>query len=270
MDAKLAFAKAAIRILHPLIRILMRHEISYVEFSELAKQAYIDVAYRDFSIPNRKTTYSRVAVLTGLSRKEVVRLTRQEDDSRFCPDTPFNRAARVINGWLKDEEFQYEQQSGCLPLKGDHASFEHLVQRYSGDVTPGSILDELLRVEAVVVTDEGVQLKHHAFIPQQSALDQLDVVTECSVDFLQTLAHNLENNADNLHFQRQLVYRQVPARIAARFKKYTNKKSQALLLDYNRWLSKNIEKTADDTREPTQRVGVGIYYFDNDNTSRRS
>ena len=62
---KIALAKATLKILKPLIQILMRHDISHGEFSELAKRAYVEVAFKHFSIPSRKTTNSRVAVLTG-------------------------------------------------------------------------------------------------------------------------------------------------------------------------------------------------------------
>ena len=99
-DIKHIIAKAALKVLEPLVRILLRYEVSHSEFSELAKRSYVDVAYKYYSIPNRKQTYSRVAVITGLSRKEVVRLSDEENQG--IPETkgPVNRANRVIGGWL--------------------------------------------------------------------------------------------------------------------------------------------------------------------------
>jgi len=44
----------------------------------------------------------------------------------------------------------------------------------------------------------------------------------------------------------------------SQFKKYSDKKSLLLLRDYNRWLEANINK-------PTNRVSIGIYYFEEKN-----
>ena len=75
-DAKSILARAVLTVLKPLVRVVLRHDMSHAEFAELVRSAYVDVAYRHFGIPGRKTTFSRVAVVTGLSRKEVVRLSK--------------------------------------------------------------------------------------------------------------------------------------------------------------------------------------------------
>ena len=78
-----ALAAALQRLLRPLVRLLLRHGISHTEFSELAKQVYVDVADREFPLPGRKQSVSRISVLTGLTRKEVSRLQKLglEDDA---------------------------------------------------------------------------------------------------------------------------------------------------------------------------------------------
>ena len=59
------------KLLRPLVRILIRHGIAYAEFGEVVKSVYVDCAVEDFALPGRKTSGSRVAILTGLTRKEV-------------------------------------------------------------------------------------------------------------------------------------------------------------------------------------------------------
>jgi len=61
-------------VLKPIARILLRFGIGFREFSEIAKTAFVDVASTDFGIRGRPTNISRVAVMTGLTRKEVRRL----------------------------------------------------------------------------------------------------------------------------------------------------------------------------------------------------
>ncbi|MFV2058757.1 MAG: DUF6502 family protein, partial [Thiohalomonadales bacterium] len=59
---------AVIRMLNPMVKLLLRFEVSHSEFSELTKRAYVNIAFKHFSLPNRIKTSSRVAVITGLSR----------------------------------------------------------------------------------------------------------------------------------------------------------------------------------------------------------
>ena len=65
--------RAARRILWPLARILLRNGITAVAFQELARKVFVDVAYEEFALTGRTQSASRVAVITGLSRKEVAR-----------------------------------------------------------------------------------------------------------------------------------------------------------------------------------------------------
>jgi len=48
--------------------------IDHTEFSEIGRRAFVEVGFRDFDSDGHKQTVSRVAVLTGLSRKEVLHL----------------------------------------------------------------------------------------------------------------------------------------------------------------------------------------------------
>ena len=61
-----------------------------------------------------------------------------------------------------------------LPLHGDTASFSALVARYSGDITLGAILDELIRI-GVVSRDsrDRVHLESLGYIPQEDELEKI-------------------------------------------------------------------------------------------------
>ena len=65
---------AFLLVMRPVVRILLRYGIGYREFAEITKTAFVDIASSDFGIRGRPTNISRVAVMTGLTRKEVRRL----------------------------------------------------------------------------------------------------------------------------------------------------------------------------------------------------
>ena len=70
-----ALMAAVSRILSRLVRVLIRHGVPFQAFSDMAKQAYVQSAREHFAIPGRKQTISRIAVLTGLTRKDIQKLT---------------------------------------------------------------------------------------------------------------------------------------------------------------------------------------------------
>jgi len=67
-------SSAVIQLLRPLVRILLRDHVSHRIFSDLAKRVYVQVAADEFTIHGRKQTISRIAILTGLTRKDVQQL----------------------------------------------------------------------------------------------------------------------------------------------------------------------------------------------------
>jgi len=263
-DIKQILAAATLKILHPIVRVLLRHGLSHTEFSELARKAYVDVAFKDFRIEGRKQTVSRVAVLTGLSRKEVVRLQYIADAAPLTEKGPLNRAARVITGWTIDPEFRDAQgQPLPLPSTGEGASFATLIKRYSGDITAGAILDELVHVGAVELKDELLFLRTQAYVPRKSELEKLKIMGICAADFLNTIEHNVSTSDDDARFQRAVIYPDLPREVVDEFKVLSAEKANALLLELNQWL-------ADKARAPAKRplfsarikTGLGIYFFE--------
>jgi hypothetical protein len=263
--SKAIIARVTIRILRPLIRILLRFEIAHSEFAELAKRAYVDVAYRHYCIPKRKQTYSRVAVITGLSRKDVVRLRELDETAAHPTKGALNRATRVIGGWMCDVEFLNDQrQPKDLPLRGESGSFEALVARYSGDITARAILDELVRVGAVVRIDpDTVHLASAGYIPKKSETEMLQVAGRAATDLLRTATHNIMD-PQHPRFQRQTSCDDLPASLAEEFQRYSHDRCRDLLQEFNVWLAEKSKSVDPQSEEARVRIGVGLYYFQND------
>ena len=71
--------QALLVALRPLARALLRAGIGYREFEEISKTAFVDVSTRDYGLRGRPTNISRVAVMTGLTRKEVRRIREKSE-----------------------------------------------------------------------------------------------------------------------------------------------------------------------------------------------
>ena len=161
--------RAVLALLRPLVRLVLKRGLAYGQFAELAKQAYVEVARRDFAVPGRKMTVSRVAVLTGLTRKEASRLLQQEPPADSDnPRRRINRAARVLSAWIREADY-HDGRGGPASLAFDAESgpsFSRLVADHGGDVTPHAVLDELVRVGAIHTLKDGrLRPIERAYIP---------------------------------------------------------------------------------------------------------
>src|SRR4030067_334440 len=94
-----AIAAAITNLLRPLVMFLLRHGVPYQTFADIAKRVSVDLATEKFDIPGRKQSKSRVSILTGLSRREVLRVKRLPAQDDLGALDRINRAARVLAGW---------------------------------------------------------------------------------------------------------------------------------------------------------------------------
>jgi hypothetical protein len=256
---------AIIRLLRPLVRILLRHKIPYGAFADLAKWVYVDIADREFNVQTRKQTVSRVSVITGLSRKEVARLQKIDSPDDEAVAKEYNRAVRVINGWLNDDRFaERAGRPRVIPFEGDN-SFALLVKDYSGDVPAGAILDELTQVGAVTVDkDKNVTLQRPAYIPVSGTEEKTHILGTDVALLLQTIDHNLHAEKAPF-FQRKVMYDNLPEEALAAFRELSAEQAQALLEKLNEYLSQQDRDTNPNvTGTGRKRAGLGIYYFEED------
>jgi hypothetical protein len=265
-----ALTAAVERVLRPLFRILLRNHMSFKAFVDIAKHTYVDVAASEFGIPGKKTSVSRVALLSGLTRKEVQRLL----DAPVADDAEagerYNRAARVVAGWVRDPEFSdVEGNPRVLTLQeGDQgrASFAALARRFSGDIPFRAVLDELLRVGVVEkLDDDGIRLKTRAYVPESGDADKLNILGTDVSDLVATIDHNLQHGAADPFFQRKVMYDNVPVEALQEFRRLSGSQAQSLLERLDKWLSQHDRDTHPETRGTGQiRTGIGIYYFEED------
>ena len=265
-DLPLALQKALSRLLRPLFRVLLRHQMSFHAFEELAKRIYVDVAISDFGIPGKKPSISRAAILSGLTRKEVQRLVSQPLAPETVEAERYNRAARVLTAWTRDPDFSDAQgEPQALDSAEGPRSFTALVRRHAGDVPVRAVLDELLRVGAVRRNDDGrFELLVHAYVPRRSPVDKIAILGSDVADLIDTIDHNIEHGDTDPRFQRKVMYRNVPVATLPDFRKLSGTQAQALLERLDKWLADRSARTASPTppESPRARVGMGIFYFE--------
>src|SRR4030095_6312016 len=119
------------------------------------KRAFIEEAFGERNGRGRPTNISRVAVRTGLSRKEVARSPNMGDVSHDShPSRKHSRPARVLQLWHSE----YVADNGDpldLEFDGNPRSFTDLVRRVGGDVPAGAVRAELLSAGGMIELPNG-------------------------------------------------------------------------------------------------------------------
>ena len=264
VDLKDAISSAIIKLLRPLVRVLLKNNIPYGTFAELAKWVYVDVASRDFAIMGRKQTISRISVITGLSRKEVKRIREIKETGDLGAAERYNRAARVISGWIKDPRFLDEKGDPMeLPFDSDGVSFSDLVKRYSGDVPPRAILDEMIRSGVVEKRCERVRLLKRGYIVTKDTADKLNILGVDVGELISTIAHNLESSPSEAFLQRKAMYDNIPEEAQERLRELIARLGREFIETIDREISRFDRDVNPDVRgKGRKKVGVGIFYFE--------
>jgi hypothetical protein len=257
--------KSAIsRILRPLARIMLRYGVSYGEFAEIARQIFVTAADEDFPLTGRKQSVSRIAVLTGLSRKEVSRLRGQT--GLIVEQTSYNRGVRIISGWNRDPEFLDESGNPMsLDTEGQESSFALLVKRYSGDIPTRAALDELLRVGAIRRDSDGkIHLNSEsAYVPSDDKDAQFQILGASVSDLLGTIDYNLEAEPGTTRLQLTTAYDNLPRAAVDNFRALSRQEARLLLKKMDEWLAEHDRDSTDEIQgEGRVRAGIGIYYIE--------
>ena len=88
---------ASRRLLEPVVRLLLRSGITWKEFAEVAKTAFVQVATDEYGIRGRPTNLARVAILTGINRREVARQRQLTESDQPAQPVFMNAAQRLLS-----------------------------------------------------------------------------------------------------------------------------------------------------------------------------
>ena len=256
---------SAVRLLlRPLVRILIRNGVAHGAFVELTKKVFVDVAFDEFSPDGKKQTVSRVSAQTGLTRKEVKRLheLQQTDDS--SSQARYNRAVRVISGWMNDAGFHdSEGKPADLPMSGERPSFETLVRKYSGDIPPKAMFSMLVDAGSVQQVNGSVRLIRHAYVAASDPVEKLDILGSDVFELISTIDHNMTADAGELRFQRKVSYDNIDPDALAKLGKLSARKAQVLLEQLNKQYA---DHELENSSEQGKTISLGIYYYEQDTT----
>jgi hypothetical protein len=156
-------------LLAPLVRLLLRHGVTYPVFAAALKRVFLQEAQAELAGRGMAATDSAVSLLSGVHRRDVRTLTRGAlAEPASAPPPALGMAAQVVARWLHEPAFRTAAGTlRVLPRDGTPAApgFDALVEGVSRDVRPKAVLDELLRLGVIEESADGLVLARSGFAP---------------------------------------------------------------------------------------------------------
>ncbi|APX10298.1 DUF6502 family protein [Tateyamaria omphalii] len=259
-----AFMRVLRGLLRPLVRTMIARGLTAPVVYGLLKRVYVEVAEESFRLDDKPLTDSRIALLTGVHRKDIRTIKAEGPDETGQSRRKSALLATVIGQWMSAPEFITDGTPRLLPRQADDAAdFETLVRSVNRDVRPRTVLDELMNAGLVSETADGLlELQTEAVVGTGSARDKEAFFAANVGDHLAAATENLLADTPPF-FERAVFYNQLPPDAIDEVEAAARAKAQELLEDLNRQ-SSALHRAAQDAEGPRQRYRLGIYLYRED------
>ena len=275
---------SVLRVMRPLVRLLLRHGITYPAFAAALKRVFLDAAHSELTHQGMARTDSALTLLSGVHRRDVreLRLAQLSPSSLSSPSAPSTRpaappnsaaaklsharpplsvAGEVMAHWLSVQPWLARNgRPRHLPRFGA-VSFDALVASVSQDVRPRAMLDELLRLGAVTESETGIALVAGGFAPREGFVEMSTLFADNLTDHAAAAAANLQGDRN---FLEQAVYvDQLSAESAARLQQVAAQVWRQAMKTVMAEAQLRFDGDARlaDPQQRNQRARFGVYFY---------
>ncbi len=259
LDVKDHLRRALSLMFKPLVRLLIAQGVTHAEFSETAKEVYVETALRHFEAEG-KVNRSRIAILTGLTRKEVKNVIDRTIESGYKEKT-YSRPERVLTGWYSDPKFQGPYGIPLeLPYENgepEEPNFVELVRQYSGDMAPRQMLNQLVEAGSVLEVEGRYKAVRRVFKHSALSPSMIKRLGEAGYRVFSTAAKNIDKQVEGSGYFDRMVFADdgCTDNVIDLFDEYIKPRGQEFLEEVDVWFSsrKDLNKLGEQPKE------TGIY-----------
>jgi hypothetical protein len=265
-DVGEALLRAAVAAMRPLVRRMLARGVTFGHLEARLRELFVEVAAEDFGLPGRVQTDSRIALLTGINRKEVRRI-RLADPQQGAPQSfQRNIAASLVSRWREHRAATDARgRPIAIPYQATRGvSFVKLAKETTVDLPPRALLDALIGAGAAELReDKMVVLKRAAYVPERGSQEMLAMLADDPPELLETMLHNVVDGDEEALLQQKLAYDGIGADALAVLRAALRREGERFLKKSNAILVRH-----DRDRNPRAPggariyAGIGLYYFE--------
>jgi hypothetical protein len=247
-------------ILRPLARLCLGQGITYAVIAEALKQVFVQEAAALNPGAPAHGTVSRISTATGLTRREVMRLSQEQPPARSMK-VPVGSA--LFARWTTLPQYQDEHgQPLVLDRLGEAPSFEALARSLSRDVHPRSLLDELSRLGVVLYDADAdkVSLTKNAFVPVGDQDRMLNLLGDNVGDHLSAAVANVLHGGSR-HLEQAVFADELSAESLVKLYPLIMERWNELRDAMIPTLLSLIEEDRAVGRPQDQRIRIGVYTY---------
>ena len=249
-------------VLLPLARLCVAQGLPFDRVDESLKQAFVDAAREARRAAGAAGTrdVSQVATATGLSRREVARLSANDSP----PATPRPSAVNQLYlRWSTARKLRgADGQPMPLPRTGRAPSFESLAQSITRHVHPHSLLDEMLRLGLATLADDGqtVHLCPERYVPEKDEAQMLGFLGANVGDHLAAATANVLGR-EQRHFEQAIFADELSEPTARAVRELAVRQWQRVLAEVVPELERLVAEDQAAGRPAGHRARIGLFTF---------
>lgn len=263
IETPLSVTSAIAHCLRPIARLCIHFGIDYRNLSEMMKVAFVTVAKEEFKVDGKSQTDSRIALLTGVHRKDVRRLLGRAPEKTNSRQQGL--VANLIAQWLGTPELIDEKGEAKPIPRNPHAdykfSFISIASTLTNDIHPRALMDECINRGIIKIDDNDmVHLIAESLIPADDLDEKAHFFGQTIHDHIAAAEHNLNGNQppflDRFVWHEGLTEEDVNTIAAA-----ARKAAMAALKQVNNQAVQFKQKNHDDGKLPDYRMHFGTFFY---------
>ncbi|MDP9064897.1 MAG: DUF6502 family protein [Pseudomonadota bacterium] len=253
-------------LLKPLVRMAIKNGVSFTDFSEALKRAYVDVATKQIAASRMVATEEGISLITNVAANDVGAILRAGDDAEYRHEVQhFSPLPAVLTGWHTDPEttgpYGVLRDLEMTRSVETPYSFTDLANKYCPDFSPRVVMDELVRQGAVQDVGGGFyKAIKRLVVPDPLSATSMLLVARSVHNLCETLEMNLRlTSAGGKGLIERSIFTDygIPKKDFPAFDKFIRERGQMFSDDIDNWFSDHETK---DTQDALQ-MGVGFYHY---------
>lgn len=255
-----ALSEALEQLLTPIARLCLARGLRFAVVEEILKKAFVATARDASAKAAGARDVSRVSAATGLTRREVTRITNDVAARAAVRPSP---ATQIFTRWIGSRRF-HDKRGHPLKLRrqGRAPSFEALAHSVTQDVHPRTLLDELCRLGLVELDEktDTVRLIRDSFVPRQDQSRMLGFLGANVGDHMAAAVANVLAQSPP-HLEQAIFADELSDESAAALRGLVAARWKELLAGLVPSIQKLVDDDARSARKAYRRVRVGLYSY---------